>query len=139
MSDIQYTVRKVFKVEMAHQLAKAVTCACSDTIHGHSYRVEVFLRAKGLDDKEMIKDFGDMEEIKRYVMRWDHALVVPVTLSRTYIKMLCKYNKKIILTSKNPTAEWMAAEFLCRLRDIEPMVFKVRIHETETGYAEAEV
>lgn len=132
------TIRKKYRVEMAHQLDAAITKACSETIHGHSYVVEVFLRGP-LDATGMVKDFGDLAKIKEYVMLYDHALLVPASLGLERLSMLSDHNRKLMVTPLNPTAERMAQDMLATLHNIEPLVFKVRIHETETGYAEAEL
>ena len=43
-----YTIRKLFRFEMAHQLSKAFSTACSEQIHGHSYVCEVFFAKEAL-------------------------------------------------------------------------------------------
>jgi 7-cyano-7-deazaguanine synthase len=132
------TIRKLYRVEMAHQLDAAVTKACSETIHGHSYVIEVFLRGP-LDATGMVRDFGDLTAVKALVMEFDHALIVPASLGVEALSMLADHNRKLVVTPYNPTAERMAIDLLSRLRLREPLVFKVRIHETETGYAEVEI
>lgn len=136
-----HTIRKLYKFEMAHQLADATTAACYETIHGHSYRVELFLGTTKLNDANMVRDFGSLDGFKTWLMeKFDHALLIPAAFNEAYKAVLAKHNKKIWFTPENPTAEWMAKfifEKACQLLDDrEALVTGVRVHETDTGYAE---
>jgi 6-pyruvoyltetrahydropterin/6-carboxytetrahydropterin synthase len=141
-------IRKLYKVEYAHQLKNAFTSCCYETIHGHSGIIEIFLSSVELDKNDMVVDFGEVSSlIKNYLMDWfDHAIIIPSSFDREYIDCLKKYNKKVRVTDFNPTAESFAAQIfwnICRvvqpIIDIDKRVFrvlKVRFHETDTGYAE---
>lgn len=138
-----HTIRKAFKFEMAHQLADAVTAACYETIHGHSYTVELFLEATKLDDAGMVLDFGALGEFKAQLMeRFDHALLIPDAFNAAYKKVLARNNKKVWFTPANPTAEWMASVIYTQAVNLftghasHVTVAAVRVHETDTGYAE---
>ena len=132
-----YTIRKQFKFEMAHQLSEAFSACCSETIHGHSYVLEVFFTGFRLDSTGMIIDFGEVKDIlKSYINKWDHALVMPRDMDDEYLNMLMKYNKKIILTDYNPTAEEMAKDMYYYIKSRIHELSKVRLHETTTGWAE---
>lgn len=134
-------IRKKYSIEMAHQLTSAVTECCYETIHGHSYVVEVFLRTSQLNAAGMVADFGALADIKKEIFRYDHALVMSSDADPQYLAMLKKHNKKLILFNDNPTAEVMAESMLQTLRGLVhgEKVFKVRLHETTTGYAEASI
>lgn len=133
-----YMVRKLFKFEAAHQLASAVSVACFETIHGHSYRVELFLASPGLDTNGMVLDFGGMCHFKTWLLDYfDHALFIPAVFPLAYIEALRTYNVKLRVVEANPTAEWMARFIAADAeRRFPGMVTKVRVHETDTGYAE---
>lgn len=132
-----YTIRKKFKFEMAHQLFDAYSDCCKDTIHGHSYILEVFIENDQLDQTGMLIDFTKVkDQIKEYINKWDHALVMPNTFSQEYIDMLYKYNMKLIIVKYNPTAENMAKDIYEYIASKIWNVSKVRLHETDTGYAE---
>lgn len=141
-----HTIRKKYRIEMAHQLTHAVTACCHETIHGHSYVVEVFIRSRSLDENNMVVDFGALTTIRDEIMRYDHALVMSADHDPAYLRMLKKHNKKLIVLPDNPTAEMMAMKLLVDLRirmasetRSRPIrIVKVRLHETDTGYAEAE-
>ena len=140
---MKYTIRKKFKFEAAHQLFAAFSKDCYETIHGHSYVVEVFFSMDVLDTTGMVMDFGQMNvPVKEIINRWDHALIMPIMFPQDYLVALKRFNKKLVVVNWNPTAERMAAHLLHEIRDAFPRcrisVIKVRVHETETGYAEAE-
>jgi 6-pyruvoyltetrahydropterin/6-carboxytetrahydropterin synthase len=133
------TIRKLWRVEMAHQLFSSHTAACYETIHGHTYTIEVFFTGP-LNNDGMVIDFGALDKVKAEVMKWDHALLMPIQFPVKYLDTLRKYNKKIVIAPCNPTAEWMAWWLLQRIREIPAvatLVSSVRVHETLTGYAEA--
>jgi len=142
-----FRIRKKFTFEMAHQLSKAYSCACSDCIHGHSYDLELFFVSMDLDKTGMVVDFGQIKAIlKDYIDKWDHALVMHEVMNPEYLNMLSKYNHKVILLDDNPTAECMARVMFGDMTQIlnkelpkrEFALEKVRLHETRTGWAEYE-
>lgn len=142
-----YRIRKLFRFEAAHQLCAAESDCCKACIHGHSYRVEVFLKTKTLNAAGMVIDFGQVKTwIQPVIDEWDHALFLPPSLVQEYTGTP---SKKIIPFITNPTAETMAralfdhleallAEFYGRQKGGRVQVEKIRVHETETGWAEYE-
>lgn len=144
-----FHIRKSFTFEAAHQLEKAFTSACSDCIHGHSYKVEMFLASTELDEMRMVLDFGYLKEFKRKVMEeWDHGLILHKNKQK-YIQPLIDAGvlkaSKVTFLNQNPTAEVMAAilfEWLTEYLAFHPAVaeevtlLSVRVHETATGYGE---
>ena len=135
----KYTIRKKFKFEMAHQLFDAYSKACSDQIHGHSYILELFFESQDLDNTGMIIDFTKIKDkIKDYVDSWDHCLVMPDMMATEYLQVLKLFNKNLKIVSYNPTAELMSHDIFNHIKIIIPQLCKVRLHETDTGYAEYE-
>jgi len=121
-----YTIRKTFKFELAHRLNSAYSKCCLKW-HGHSYKVEVFLQAKELNEDSMVMDFGELKNnIQHYIDQWDHSSLDGQLLGW------------------NPTAETMAKKMYdyisnrTLVAERRVTVKKVRVHETETGYAEYE-
>lgn len=148
-----YRIRKKFTLEIAHQLSSSYSKDCSECIHGHSYTVELFLTSSTLNKDGMVLDFGLLKEfIKRMKNDWDHALILPIEMKDDFIELIKKKKlKKVLFMDKNPTAENMAMvifeklfHYLSKIIDIEyldkmestPQIEKVRVHETETGWAE---
>jgi len=126
-----YRIRKTFKFEGSHILKTAFSKACSEHIHGHSYKVEVMLESQTLNEDGMVIDFGKVKEvIKPEIDKWDHAFVCHETDER--------YNDVADFTVPfNPTAENMAKYFYDKFRKpLNGSVSCVRIHETDTGWAE---
>ena len=104
-----FTIRKSWKVEMAHRLTTAYTKACSDCIHGHTYTIEVFIRAMKLDESGMVIDFGALGALKEIVMHCDHALMIEGGQNSDVDR---EHNRKLICVPFNPTAENMARYLL---------------------------
>jgi 6-pyruvoyltetrahydropterin/6-carboxytetrahydropterin synthase len=134
-----YTIRKKFRFEFAHQLDAAFSKCCSETIHGHSYVLECFFSSRFLDETGMVIDFGEVKEkMKELLEEYDHALIMPNTFSADYLSCLNNWNSKLKIVSYNPTAEKMAEDLYFKIKKILPLIKKVRLHETETGFAEFE-
>ena len=57
-----YKIRKLFKFEMAHVLTTAYTKECCN-LHGHSYRMEVFITSGALNEDGMVIDFKKLKEL----------------------------------------------------------------------------
>lgn len=132
-----YTIRKEFKFEAAHVLNTSESKECR-RIHGHSYRVEVFLSRMDLNSDGMVEDFKMVKEaFKPVIDELDHALVVKESAYSTAFK---NRNEKVIIFGKNPTAENMA-EFIYdfankEILSDEVFIDSIRVHETDSGYAE---
>lgn len=137
-----FTIRKLFRVEACHQLeeGKCFSKACSDTLHGHSYIIEVFLTAEKLNSDGMVIDFGALKKmIGEYIDSWDHAIILPDALASSYGKSFLAKNKKVKIVSYNPTAEEMAYSIHTHIANTLAWPrnwVRVRVHETATGWAE---
>ena len=134
-----YTIRKKFKMELAHQLIGAYTKECCN-LHGHSYICEVYFKSDVLDKTGMVVDFTKVKDtIKAYMDTWDHALIMSKDMPQEYLETLKKFNKNLKIVDYNPTAENMAKDIynFIRIRmSADARCTKVRLHETDTGYAE---
>lgn len=134
-----YRVRKLFKFEAAHVLEGAYSNECK-YIHGHSYKLEVFLASHTLNSDGMVLDFKELKEIVQpYVDTLDHCLIIKDT--KNIPLELDGY--KFFEFGQNPTAENMAEWFYTFIeKNIRErynawvVLDKVRLWETETGYAE---
>ena len=142
-------IRKQFKFEGAHIVRDCSSVRCSRSIHGHSYIVEVFLTADGLDNGQMIVDFGLLKtNVNTFIDSFDHAYSLWNMESeevKTSIKIL---SDRWIDLPFSPSAESYSLFFLYGIDRIlkntrfmngekNPRVHSVRVHETATGYAEA--
>lgn len=131
-----YTIRKKIKFEMAHQLYDAYTKECCN-LHGHSYILELFFSSNTLDSTGMICDFKKIKDkLNSYIAEWDHSVVMSVNMPEEYLTCLTKFNKNLKITKYNPTAENMTKDMFDYIKKLIPSCVKVRLHETDTGYAE---
>lgn len=134
-----YTIRKKFKFEASHVLDEAFSKDCLN-IHGHSYCMEVFISHKELNEDGMVMDFGRVKaRIAPIIGEFDHACIISFT--NTKMKSFLQENKyKYFVMKQNPTAENMCKYFYTEIFNVlSPKLnykLKIRLHETETGYAE---
>lgn len=141
-------IRKLFKFEGSHIVRDCTSNRCSHSIHGHSYVIETFFSAQGLDNGQMIVDFGLMKgTIKDFIDSFDHCHVMWNRESREDQEYFSKYDRKIVLPC-SPSAEMLSLMFLYVIDKIVqntqwnngencPRIISVRVHETDTGYAES--
>jgi len=142
-------IRKLFRFEGAHVVRNCSSERCKKSIHGHSYVVEVFFSSDGLDNGQMILDFGLMKgNIKDFIDSFDHAYTLWNKESDEYKTFIKKYSDRWIELPVSPSAESFALMFLYVIdKFVKATEFNngeknvkctsVRVHETATGYAQA--
>lgn len=121
---------------MAHRLTSSWSPKCRN-LHGHSYVCEVFLGAETLDENGMVMDFGAIKQMLDTVMDiFDHKTVIH---DKDCLRDVLPAEESYI-TDYNPTAENMVFDIAifvaCNLQKDNVCEIKVRLHETETGWAE---
>lgn len=141
-------IRKVFEFENAHIVRFCSSRRCKTSIHGHSYRVEILLESKYLDNAGMVYDFGLLkQEIKQIVDSFDHAITLFRGDSKEYLKQMKKYSSRWVLLPINVSAENFARIFFVL---IDTLLRKTKmingekgvslksviVHETTTSYAQ---
>lgn len=88
-----FTVFKDFTFSAAHQI-RGHRGGCQN-LHGHNYRVRVFVRARELDALGMVIDFADLKKIVAEVVDpFDHRLindVPPFDVRNTTAELLSQY------------------------------------------------
>ena len=141
-------IRKLFKFEGSHIVRNCSSSRCKFSRHGHSYKVEVFFTADGLDNGGMIMDFGLMKNnIKDIIDSFDHAESIWVKDFLAVEQAECFSNRYIIMPV-TPSAEQYSLLFLFLIDNIIKVtefnngeknvrVSSVIVHETDTGYAQA--
>jgi len=133
-----YTIRKLFKLEGAHILTRAFSKECQ-RIHGHSYSVEVFVSSDKLNADGMVVDFKLLKKsIGDLINSWDHRCLVEDGLLEDNLCLHNKFKSSFVVVPYNPTAENMCKDIYDQAKRMVPIGYsiKVRIHETDTGYAE---
>ena len=67
-----YEIRKSFEVSAAHQLPLDYESPCG-ALHGHNWRITVYLRARTLDQNGMVMDFAHIKQ--KIKARLDHTVL----------------------------------------------------------------
>ena len=105
-----YEVVKSLEISAAHCLSLPYESKCTN-LHGHNWRIKVFLHSETLNDEGMVMDFKTIKT--KIENRLDHKVL----------------NDEV---SFNPTAENLA-KFICD--ELEPFCFRVEIFESENNMA----
>lgn len=143
-------ITKKFTFEGSHVVRNCTSERCKNSVHGHSYTVELTLEAKRLDKAQMVLDFGLLKgPVKEFIDSMDHCHLICSRDSEAYRDFFMKHNDRWILLPFNPSAE-MLSLFIMRFTQfiLEHMEFangedaglKVKsctVHETATGKATA--
>ncbi len=142
-------IRKLFKFENAHIVRNCTSDRCKRSIHGHSYKVELLLKASKLDHGQMVYDFGLLKGvIKDLYDAFDHAICFWQQDDADYIQACKTFSARWISLPVSPSAEqfsriffYLAQQVLASTQtqngegDVE--VYSVIVHETDTGYAQS--
>ncbi len=141
-------IRKLFKFENAHIVRGCSTTRCSQNIHGHSYKVEVLLESKYLDNGDMVYDFGLIKlRIKEFIDSFDHSITLYNRDNIEYINDMKKHSKRWIELPVSPSAEQFSRVIFIVIDKILESTIMVNgengvrlnsiiVHETDTGYAQ---
>ena len=143
-------IRKLYKFENAHIVRRCTSRRCSRSIHGHSYKVELFFTAPSLDRGEMVYDFGLTKGmIKDFIDSFDHAITLWSSDNPDYLSDMKKWSERWVELPVNPSAEQFARTFFLLIDRVlkqtdmvngesDVTLDSVIVHETETGYAKAD-
>ncbi|RVU51053.1 6-carboxytetrahydropterin synthase [Pseudomonas syringae] len=141
-------IRKLFKFENAHIVRGCSTRRCSHSIHGHSYKVELILKANALDNGQMVYDFGLLKgEVKDLIDAFDHSVALWTRDDSDYLASVKRHSERWVQIPVSPSAEQFS-RLLFRL--VEAVLTQtemkngeegvrlhsVIVHETDTGYAQ---
>ncbi|OTG62703.1 6-carboxytetrahydropterin synthase QueD [Acinetobacter sp. ANC 3903] len=142
-------IRKLFKFENAHIVRNCTSDRCKRSIHGHSYKVELLLKASKLDHGQMVYDFGLLKGVIKDIFdSFDHAICFWQHDDAEYIAACKKFSARWVSLPVSPSAEqfsriffYLAQQVLASTEtqngegDVE--VYSVIVHETDTGYAQS--
>ncbi len=141
-------IRKLFKFEGAHIVRNCFTERCRTSVHGHSYKVEVVLESRILDKSHMVIDFGLLKHaipIGEIVDSFDHAWSFWEGEDHAFQKFIRGNNERWISMPFIPSAEayalviFLLVDVLLKIHEENVWVNSVRVHETDTGWAEADL
>ncbi|MDE2491354.1 MAG: 6-carboxytetrahydropterin synthase [Elusimicrobia bacterium] len=141
-------IRKLYRFEASHIVRNCSSERCKYSIHGHSFRVELFLTADRLDRGQMVYDFGLLKpRVGALIDGFDHAALFWERESAAYKRKIRSESRRWVQLPVSPTAEqlsrvvFVAAQALLDATDKvngdgSARVHSVILHETETGYAQ---
>jgi len=142
-------IRKLFKFENAHIVRNCTSDRCKRSIHGHSYKVELILKASKLDHGQMVYDFGLLKGvIKELFDSFDHAICSWQNDSAEYIQACKTFSARWVALPVSPSAEQFSRIFFYLAQQVlkstetqngegDVEVYSVIVHETDTGYAQS--
>ncbi|WP_038343872.1 6-pyruvoyl trahydropterin synthase family protein [Acinetobacter sp. A47] len=142
-------IRKLFKFENAHIVRNCTSDRCKRSIHGHSYKVELLLKASKLDHGQMVYDFGLLKGvIKELYDSFDHAICFWQKDDPAYIDACKTFSARWISLPVSPSAEQFSRLFFYLAQQVlnstvtqngegDVEVYSVIVHETDTGYAQS--
>ena len=143
-------VRKIFSVETGHIVRNCSSDRCKYTHHGHSAKIELFFESEYLDNAGMVMDFSLLRPWVREVFEaFDHSYLVWDREPEEFKENVRRMSRRWVELPFSPTAEnlarffhWIVQKMLDRTLfangEAGVEVRSVRVHETETGYAETE-
>ena len=133
-------ITKQFKMEVAHRLTSSYSTRCQ-SVHGHSYLMEVTLESEQLNEDGMVMDFGEVKDrMNHFFDAFDHSYVLSkddVTLP-FFLGIEAQIHNRMLVVDYNPTAENMAYHAFRAMVENSLPVSSVRVQETLTGWAVAE-
>ena len=142
-------IRKLFKFENAHIVRNCTSDRCKRSIHGHSYKVELLLKASRLDHGQMVYDFGLLKGvIKDLFDSFDHAICFRQEDQADYIAACKTFSARWVALPVSPSAEQFSRIFFYLAQQVlqstvtqngegDVEVYSVIVHETDTGYAQS--
>jgi 6-pyruvoyltetrahydropterin/6-carboxytetrahydropterin synthase len=141
-------IRKLYRFEASHIVRNCSSDRCKYSVHGHSFRVELFLTADRLDQGQMVYDFGLLKgTVKDFLDGFDHAALFWDKEAPAYVKAMKENSKRWVSLPVSPTAEQLTRVIFVAVQamldntvkangDDTARVHSVILHETETGYAQ---
>ena len=141
-------IRKKFRFEGAHIVRNCTSQRCRENIHGHSYEVEVFLKSDQLDNGFMVMDFVLLNNVAEFIHSFDHSYTLWDREAGEVKDAIYHINTRVAEIPVSPSAEGYALLFFFVINLIisktilvngegNVKLHAVRVHETQSGYAEA--
>ena len=137
-------VTKEFDFEIAHALWN-YDGPCKN-LHGHSYKLFVTVIGTPIDDEDnpkhgMVIDFGDLKNIvkEEIVDPLDHAVILNQRAMKAIPKEMEQMFERRLVLDYQPTCENLIIDFARRIAKRLPeslALFSLKLHETESSYAE---
>jgi 6-pyruvoyltetrahydropterin/6-carboxytetrahydropterin synthase len=141
-------IRKKFKFENAHIVRGCSSIKCRESIHGHSYKVELLFESNFLDHGQMVYDFGLMKQnMKDIIESFDHAITLWSGDNQSYIDDMIRHSSRYVILPVSPSAEQFCRVIYILIDQLlkqtttvngekEVKLHSVIVHETDSGYAQ---
>lgn len=137
-----YNISVKHNFETAHRLTSTSSMKCQ-SIHGHSWWVEVWIEGDELSSDEMLAPYGDIKKAWRSFIDGyiDHGLILSETDPLVAALAAALPNQKLYLMKGDPTTENLSKHLFEKAKEIiEPFgdhlrVTKLSIQETHVNFA----
>jgi 6-pyruvoyltetrahydropterin/6-carboxytetrahydropterin synthase len=141
-------IRKQFDFIGQHIVRNCSSERCKYSIHSHKYTVEVFFTADGLDNGQMVIDFGLTKgTIKTLIKAFDYTYTVWDKESDVFKEYIKNHCSRWIELPMSPSAEALSVMLFYFIDliikntqfnngECNPKLSSVSVHETTTGYAQ---
>lgn len=141
-------IRKKFSLRNKHIVRNCDSRRCKFNEHAHKYEVEVLIESTGLDNGYMLMDFGLFKNtIGPFIKSFDNACSLWEKDDPEYVEYSKRDNPRVVTMKYNPSAESISLVMFHVIDKIlentefhnnekHPRLHSVRVHETETGWAE---
>lgn len=141
-------IRKLYKFEASHIVRNCSSDRCKYSVHGHSFKCELFLSADRLDRGQMVYDFGLLKtHIRDFMDAFDHSALFWEKESPRYKSAMKSNSRRWVQLPFSPTAEQLSRFIFVACQamldatdrmngDEAARVHSVVLHETDTGYAQ---
>lgn len=142
-------IRKQFNINNMHIVRNCSSERCKKSIHAHTYNIEVFLESSTLDEGQMVLDFGLTKgTIKEIIKSFDNTYTLWKNEGEEFKSEIKSSTERWAEFPMSPSAESYAICLLYLVNKImkntnlangegDVTVKSIRVHETLTGYAEA--
>jgi 6-pyruvoyltetrahydropterin/6-carboxytetrahydropterin synthase len=141
-------IRKLFTFEASHIVRNCSSARCKYSMHGHSFKVELFLEATRFDRGQMVYDFGLLKgPLRDLYDAFDHSFLFWTKDGEDFRRSVTSFSRRWIELPVSPTAEQLSRVLFILAdavikntkkangeRDVK--VHSVVLHETATGYAQ---
>lgn len=112
----EMTIYKEFEFDAAHNLTQVPEGHKCSNLHGHTFKLIVFLRGNINPDRGWVVDYGDIKEAMEPLLeQLDHAVLNELP------------------GIQNPTSENLCVWIWERLKPAIPQLFKIELKETKSS------
>lgn len=123
-----YTISKVFLFSASHVLNNLPGTHPCSRLHGHNYKVTVYLQSTKLNETGFVVDYRELEPIKQFIDNtFDHRHLNDVFASEILIPSE--------FTNTNPSAENIAKLIFKKFCKQFPQLIAVEVSETDKTVA----